>query len=108
MAAKQTIEEAGAEKAPALRGSPVEPWLTVTGVGKSYGNRPVLRDISLTVNPGEVIGLLGPNGAGKTTCFYIITGLIAPDTGRIEMSGRDVTHLPMYRRASLGIGYLPQ
>lgn len=85
-----------------------EPWLKVTGVGKSYGNRPILRDISLHVSSGEVIGLLGPNGAGKTTSFYIITGLIAPDTGRIEIKGRDITHLPMYRRAALGIGYLPQ
>lgn len=85
-----------------------DPWLNVTGIGKSYGNRPVLGDISLHVSAGEVIGLLGPNGAGKTTSFYIITGLIAPDTGRIEINGADVTHLPMYRRAALGIGYLPQ
>ncbi len=85
-----------------------EPWLKVIGIGKSYGNRPILRDISLHVSSGEVIGLLGPHGAGKTTSFYIITGLIAPDTGRIEINGRDITHLPMYRRAALGIGYLPQ
>ncbi len=82
--------------------------LAVCGIGKSYSGRPVLRDVSLTVKRGEVVGLLGPNGAGKTTCFYSITGLIAPDHGRIELDGRDITHLPMYRRARLGIGYLPQ
>ena len=83
-------------------------WLTVTGIGKAYGDRPVLQDISLSVDRGEVVGLLGPNGAGKTTCFYIITGLIAPDQGRIEVDGKDITHLPMYRRARMGVGYLPQ
>ncbi|WP_262693503.1 LPS export ABC transporter ATP-binding protein [Kordiimonas aquimaris] len=82
--------------------------LCVQGIGKSYNGRPVLRDISLKVNRGEVVGLLGPNGAGKTTCFYSITGLIAPDHGRVELDGRDITHMPMYRRARLGIGYLPQ
>ncbi len=78
------------------------------GIAKSYSGRPVLRDVSLTVKRGQVVGLLGPNGAGKTTCFYSITGLIAPDQGRIELDGNDITHLPMYRRARLGIGYLPQ
>lgn len=82
--------------------------LEVSGIGKTYGRRPILQDISLSVRSGEVIGLLGPNGAGKTTCFYIITGLIAADQGRIELDGEDITHLPMYRRARLGIGYLPQ
>lgn len=82
--------------------------LTVQGIGKSYNGRPVLRDISLSVNRGEVVGLLGPNGAGKTTCFYSITGLIAPDHGRVELDGTDITYLPMYRRARMGIGYLPQ
>lgn len=82
--------------------------LAVCGIGKSYNNRPVLRDVSLKVKRGEVVGLLGPNGAGKTTSFYSITGLIAPDHGRIELDSEDVTHLPMYRRARLGIGYLPQ
>lgn len=82
--------------------------LCVSGIGKSYNGRPVLRDISLTVSRGEVVGLLGPNGAGKTTCFYSITGLIAPDHGRVELDGHDITHMPMYRRARLGIGYLPQ
>lgn len=82
--------------------------LCVQGIGKSYNGRPVLRDISLTVKRGEVVGLLGPNGAGKTTCFYSITGLIAPDHGRVELDGHEITHMPMYRRARLGIGYLPQ
>ena len=82
--------------------------LCVQGIGKSYNGRPVLRDISLAVRRGEVVGLLGPNGAGKTTCFYSITGLIAPDHGRVELDGHDITHMPMYRRARLGIGYLPQ
>src|SRR5262249_44689552 len=70
--------------------------------------RPVLRGVSLSLRRGEAVGLLGPNGAGKTTCFYIITGLIRPDSGTIELDGYDVTNLPMYRRARLGIGYLPQ
>src|SRR6266403_5300718 len=78
------------------------------GLGKSFKRRPVLRDVSVSVQRGEVVGLLGPNGAGKTTCFYIITGLIAADTGTVELDGQDITDLPMYRRARLGIGYLPQ
>lgn len=82
--------------------------LVASRIGKAYKGRPVLRDISLSVNRGEAVGLLGPNGAGKTTCFYIITGLILPDHGSITLDGMDVTSLPMYRRARLGIGYLPQ
>ena len=82
--------------------------LAVIAIGKSYDQRVVLRDISLSVARGEVIGLLGPNGAGKTTCFYSIMGLAAPDTGRILLDGVDITNLPMYRRAALGLGYLPQ
>jgi lipopolysaccharide export system ATP-binding protein len=78
------------------------------GLGKSFKRRPVLRGVTVAVQRGEVVGLLGPNGAGKTTCFYIITGLIAADTGTVELDGRDITELPMYRRARLGIGYLPQ
>jgi lipopolysaccharide export system ATP-binding protein len=78
------------------------------GLGKSFKRRPVLRDVSVSVQRGEVVGLLGPNGAGKTTCFYIITGLIAADTGTVELDGQDITDLPMYRRSRLGIGYLPQ
>ncbi len=82
--------------------------LTVRSIGKSYKRRPVVRGVSLSVRRGEAIGLLGPNGAGKTTVFYMITGLVAADYGAIELDGIDLTHLPMYRRARLGIGYLPQ
>jgi len=82
--------------------------LEVISIAKSYDKRAVLTDISLSVAKGEVLGLLGPNGAGKTTCFYSIMGLVKPDSGRILMDGVDVTRLPMYRRAILGLGYLPQ
>src|SRR6266849_8201723 len=82
--------------------------LQVHGLKKQYGSRVVVKDVSLEVTSGEVVGLLGPNGAVKTTCFYIITGLIAADTGVVTLDGRDITDLPMYRRARLGIGYLPQ
>ena len=82
--------------------------LVATNLGKSFKRRPVLRDVNVSVQRGEAVGLLGPNGAGKTTCFYIITGLIAPDIGTIELDGKNITDLPMYRRARLGIGYLPQ
>jgi lipopolysaccharide export system ATP-binding protein len=77
-------------------------------LGKRYKGRPVLRDVSVSVQRGEAVGLLGPNGAGKTTCFYIMTGLIAADSGSVTIDGTDVTALPMYRRARLGVGYLPQ
>ena len=90
--------------APPLEGGGLE----VISIAKSYDKRSVLNDISLTVAKGEVLGLLGPNGAGKTTCFYSIMGLVKPDSGRILMDGEDVTRLPMYRRAILGLGYLPQ
>jgi lipopolysaccharide export system ATP-binding protein len=82
--------------------------LVVSRLAKAYNRRPVVRDVSLCLKRGEVVGLLGPNGAGKTTCFYMITGLIPVDAGTIEVDGADVTRLPMYRRARLGIGYLPQ
>jgi lipopolysaccharide export system ATP-binding protein len=82
--------------------------LVARHLGKRFKRRPVLRDVSVAVQRGEAVGLLGPNGAGKTTCFYIITGLIAADTGSIHLDGHDITSLPMYRRARLGIGYLPQ
>jgi lipopolysaccharide export system ATP-binding protein len=82
--------------------------LVVSRIGKSFNKRPVVRSVSLSLKRGEAVGLLGPNGAGKTTCFYMITGLIPADTGSIEVDGHDVTKLPMYRRARLGIGYLPQ
>ena len=82
--------------------------LSVSRIGKSFRKRPVVRGVSLTLQRGEVVGLLGPNGAGKTTIFYLITGLIAADYGSITLDGHDITRLPMYRRARLGIGYLPQ
>ncbi|HYI65168.1 MAG TPA: LPS export ABC transporter ATP-binding protein [Allosphingosinicella sp.] len=82
--------------------------LSVVSIAKSYDRKAVLSDVSLGVDRGEVVGLLGPNGAGKTTCFYSIMGLVKPDSGRILLDGQDITGLPMYRRAILGIGYLPQ
>ena len=82
--------------------------LEVLNVGKSYAKRPVVRNVSLHLQRGEALGLLGPNGAGKTTCFYMITGLIGSDYGTIKLNGADITSLPMYRRARMGIGYLPQ
>ena len=82
--------------------------LIAVNIGKSFNKRPVLRGVTMSLRRGEAVGLLGPNGAGKTTCFYIITGLLAPDSGWITLDGHDITDLPMYRRARLGIGYLPQ
>ncbi|MGE4529007.1 MAG: LPS export ABC transporter ATP-binding protein [Rhodospirillaceae bacterium] len=82
--------------------------LEIQALGKSFKRRPVLRNVSLSVRRGEAVGLLGPNGAGKTTCFYCVTGLISPDVGSISLDGMVITGLPMYRRARLGIGYLPQ
>jgi lipopolysaccharide export system ATP-binding protein len=82
--------------------------LEVRSIAKSYDRRAVLHDVSLEVHRGEVVGLLGPNGAGKTTCFYSVMGLVKPDSGRIHLDGQDITGLPMYRRAILGLGYLPQ
>ena len=88
--------------------NPYAGWLTVHSVVKAFKKRTVVRGVSLEVSRGEAVGLLGPNGAGKTTVFYMITGLISADEGSIRIEGRDVTKLPMYRRARLGIGYLPQ
>jgi lipopolysaccharide export system ATP-binding protein len=82
--------------------------LAVVSIAKSYDRKVVLRDVSLGVERGEVVALLGPNGAGKTTCFYSVMGLVRPDSGRILLEGQDITGLPMYRRAILGLGYLPQ
>jgi lipopolysaccharide export system ATP-binding protein len=82
--------------------------LSIISIAKSYDRRTVLSDVSLSVGRGEVVGLLGPNGAGKTTCFYSVMGLVKPDAGRILLDGADITALPMYRRAILGLGYLPQ
>ena len=85
-----------------------EGWLSTHEVKKSYRSQMVVKGVSLAASRGEAVGLLGPNGAGKTTLFYMIMGLVAADAGRVMLDGRDVTRLPMYRRARLGIGYLPQ
>jgi lipopolysaccharide export system ATP-binding protein len=98
------MAEAEAKAAPPIP----QGGLEVISIAKSYDKRAVLSDVSLSVGKGEVLGLLGPNGAGKTTCLYSIMGLVKPDSGRILMDGMDVTRLPMYRRAILGLGYLPQ
>lgn len=82
--------------------------LVAQGVGKTYKKRPVVRNVSIKLRRGEAVGLLGPNGAGKTTTFYMIVGLVRPETGAISLDGADITTLPMYRRARMGIGYLPQ
>lgn len=88
--------------------SETEQGLIVRNLRKSYRKRPVIRDVSLELTRGEVVALLGPNGSGKTTCFYSIAGLVMPDGGQVKIDGQDVTTFPMYRRAKLGIGYLPQ
>jgi lipopolysaccharide export system ATP-binding protein len=97
-----TFARPDGEAAVGLRG------LEVRSIAKAYDRRAVLHDVSLSVARGEVVGLLGPNGAGKTTCFYSVMGLVKPDSGRIFLDGEDITELPMYRRAILGLGYLPQ
>ncbi len=96
------------DAAPEVESAAATQGLAAQNLGKQFKKRPVLRSVSLSVQRGEAVGLLGPNGAGKTTCFYIITGLIRPDYGSIILDGMDITDLPMYRRARLGIGYLPQ
>lgn len=88
--------------------SETEQGLHVRNLRKSFRRRPIIRDIDLDLKRGEVVALLGPNGSGKTTCFYTIAGLVMPDGGQVRVDGRDVTSYPMYRRARLGIGYLPQ
>jgi len=93
---------------PNAEARPRDDGLEVRSIAKSYDKRAVLHDVSLDVHRGEVVGLLGPNGAGKTTCFYSVMGLVKPDAGRIFLDGNDITGLPMYRRAILGLGYLPQ
>ncbi len=98
----QAFERPGGIAGQAVRG------LEVRSIAKAYDGRAVLHDVSLAVSRGEVVGLLGPNGAGKTTCFYSVMGLVKPDSGRIYLDGEDITGLPMYRRAILGLGYLPQ
>jgi lipopolysaccharide export system ATP-binding protein len=96
-------QDAGASRQQGAQG-----YLAAHSLQKSYGGRRVVNGVSLYVRRGEAVGLLGPNGAGKTTAFYMITGLIKAESGQIELDGHDVTHLPMYQRARLGIGYLPQ
>lgn len=93
---------------PDLRLVPNRAGLAAIGVGKTYKKRPVVRNVSIELRRGEAVGLLGPNGAGKTTTFYMIVGLVKPDTGAIQLDQADITNLPMYRRARMGIGYLPQ
>ena len=107
-AAAQRQPRAGSGNRGVPRHVDVQDGIVARNLEKSYKRRPVVRDVSLSVRRGEAVGLLGPNGAGKTTVFYMITGLIAPDSGSISFDGEDVTLLPMYRRARLGIGYLPQ
>ncbi len=102
-------DNAAIDSAVPLTGVPDNSGLLVArGLMKTYKQRTVVDGASLGVRRGEAVGLLGPNGAGKTTCFYMITGLVRPDAGTIELDGHDVTAMPMYRRARLGIGYLPQ
>jgi len=102
------VNEAATFARPSSEAQQVDRGLEVRSIAKSYDRRAVLHDVSLGVNRGEVVGLLGPNGAGKTTCFYSVMGLVKPDSGRIFLDGQDITQLPMYRRAMLGLGYLPQ
>ena len=98
----------GERRAAELKVVPGGGGLAARGVGKTYNKRPVVRNVSVHLRRGEAVGLLGPNGAGKTTTFYMIVGLVRPETGSITLDGADITSLPMYRRARLGIGYLPQ
>ena len=102
------MNDAAAMPLPTAGTGLIEGGLEVRSIAKSYDRRAVLHDVSLEVRRGEVVGLLGLNGAGKTTCFYSVMGLVKPDSGRILLDGRDITGLPMYRRAILGLGYLPQ
>jgi len=102
------MNDAAPFEAPAAAVGTAMRGLEVRSIAKSYDKRAVLHDVSLHVERGEVVGLLGPNGAGKTTSFYSVMGLVRPDAGRIFLDGQDITHLPMYRRAILGLGYLPQ
>jgi len=102
------VNEAATLPSAALEPQAAPGGLEVRSIAKAYDRRAVLHDVSLDVHRGEVVGLLGPNGAGKTTCFYSVMGLVKPDSGRIFLDGEDITELPMYRRAILGLGYLPQ
>jgi lipopolysaccharide export system ATP-binding protein len=106
--ARTDRESATAESAPQAPVKVGQDWLVARGLRRAFKRRLVVEDVSLALRRGEAVGLLGPNGAGKTTVFYMITGLIRPDGGTIELDGFDITHLPMYQRARLGVGYLPQ
>ncbi len=103
-----TISSTSREQKNLASGPHGDAGLVVNGLGKRFKKRPVVRNVSLSVRRGEAVGLLGPNGAGKTTTFYMIVGLIGPDSGTIALDGVEISNLPMYRRARLGIGYLPQ
>jgi lipopolysaccharide export system ATP-binding protein len=103
-----TPTPAAAQHLALVRSEPQAAVLKAEGLMKRYRKRTVVSDVSLTVQSGEVVGLLGPNGAGKTTCFYMILGLIPIDQGRVSLDGRDLTHLPIFRRSRLGLSYLPQ
>ncbi len=105
-AAPRDAEQAEGRETP--RNVAARAGFAAVNIGKTFKKRPVLRGVTLTLQRGEAVGLLGPNGAGKTTSFYIMTGLLAPDYGWVTFDGHDVTDLPMYRRARLGVGYLPQ
>jgi len=102
------MNEAAVLVRPGDQAATTDVGLDVRSIAKAYDRRAILHDVSLAVHRGEVVGLLGPNGAGKTTCFYSVMGLVKPDAGRISLDGQDITDLPMYRRAILGLGYLPQ
>ncbi|MFO7807979.1 LPS export ABC transporter ATP-binding protein [Guyparkeria sp.] len=102
------MTEATAQSRPTTAQREHRPLLEVKSLSKSYGARPVVRDVSLSVEAGEIVGLLGPNGAGKTTSFYMIVGLVGVDQGAVYLDGGDITHTPIDRRAHLGLGYLPQ
>ena len=98
----------GAQRLTLVKPEPSPSVLRAEGLMKRYRKRTVVQDVSLTVESGEVVGLLGPNGAGKTTCFYMILGLVPIDAGSVTLDGRDLTHLPIFRRSRLGLSYLPQ
>ena len=100
------MNEAATLPSAALEPQAAPGGLEVRSIAKAYDRRAVLHDVSLDVHRGEVVGLLGPNGAGKTTCFYSVMGLVKPDSGRIFLDGEDITELPMYRRAILGLSLI--
>lgn len=107
-ASSSPIPEEAAAPDPCAGAKPDHCVLEAEGLRKVYDKRPVVQNVCLHVAPGEIVGLLGPNGAGKTTSFYMLAGLVPPDSGIVKMGGKDVTRLPMHRRARLGLGYLPQ